>query len=373
MIQAKRVAFLARDLRGGGLERVVINLLASLSEQGVELDLVLASQEGAFVDQLPKSVRVIPLNVQVNNSTKGSFNLLLPLIQYLRKERPIALVSHLVFINSIAVLAKQLSGIPGQVVLVEHLPLFQNSTADVPQSRLIKLMMQWLYPHADAVVSVAEKMATQLKTDLKLKDSIVRVIENPVIDETLYQRSGEPCNHPWFKPDQPPVFLAVGRFTAQKDFATLMDAFARVRKTREARLIVLGDGPLRAALTQQIQALGIEADVDLPGFEPNPYKFMRQATVFVLSSRWEALPTVLIEAMGCGCQVVSTDCPFGPKEILAEEKYGRLVPMQDAIALSTAMQDSLDHPIPKTAIEQRAATFSRDRATSRYLDLLGLS
>ncbi|MBE9010825.1 glycosyltransferase, partial [Pseudanabaenaceae cyanobacterium LEGE 13415] len=224
-----------------------------------------------------------------------------------------------------------------------------------------------------AVVSVSEAMATQLKSDLKLKDSIVQVIENPVIDETLYQRSWEPCDHPWFKPNEPPVFLAAGRLTAQKDFATLIDAFARVRQSREARLIVLGEGHDRAALTQQIQALGIETDVDLPGFEPNPYKFMRQATVFVLSSRWEALPTVLIEAMGCGCQVISTDCPFGPREILAGGEYGWLVPMQDAIALSIAMQESLDQPIAKDAIEQRAAMFSRDRATSQYLNLLGLA
>ncbi|MGG6269753.1 glycosyltransferase [Leptolyngbya sp. AN03gr2] len=369
----KRVAFLARDLQGGGLERIVLNLLTSLSEQGVELDLVVASLEGAFVDRIPESVRVISLNVQINNSTKGSLKLLLPLIQYLRKERPIALVSHLVFINSIVVLAKKLSGVRCQLVLVEHLPLFQNLSIDVPQSRTIKKIMQWFYPHADAVVSVGEAMATQLKTDLKLKDSIVHVIENPVIDQSLYQRSLEPCDHPWFKPEQPPVFLAAGRFTAQKDFATLIDAFARVRRTREARLVILGDGQLRAAHTQQIQALGIEADVDLPGFEPNPYPFMRQATVFVLSSRWEALPTVLIEAMGCGCQVISTDCPFGPKEILAEGKYGRLVPMQDAIALSVAMQESLDHPIPKTELEQRAALFSHDRAVSGYLNLLRLS
>ncbi|MBE9012337.1 glycosyltransferase, partial [Pseudanabaenaceae cyanobacterium LEGE 13415] len=141
MPQTKRIAFLARDLKGGGLERIVIQLLTSLSEQGVELDLVLASFEGAFVDHLPKSVRVIPLNVQINSSTKSSFNLLLPLIQYLRKERPAALVSHLIFINSIAVLAKQLSSIPCQLVLVEHLPLFQNLATDAPQSRVIKWMI----------------------------------------------------------------------------------------------------------------------------------------------------------------------------------------------------------------------------------------
>ncbi|BAU11924.1 glycosyl transferase, group 1 family protein [Leptolyngbya sp. NIES-3755] len=373
MNQTKRVAFLARDLRGGGLERIVINLLTSLSERGIELDLVLASLEGAFVDQLPRSVRVIPLNVDLDTSTSDSFKLLLPLIQYLQQERPIAFVSHLVFVNSIAVLAKQLSGIRCQLVLVEHVPLFQSSATDIPQSRLIKSMMQWFYPHADTVVAVSEAMAMHLRTDLNLKDSIVQVIENPVIDESFYQRSLLPCDHSWFKPGQPPVFLAAGRFTAQKDFATLIDAFARVRKTREACLVILGDGQLRAAFMQQIRELGIEADVDLPGFEPNPYPFMRHATAFVLSSRWEALPTVLIEAMGCGCQVISTDCPFGPKEILAEGKYGRLVPMQDAIALSTAMQESLDHPIPKTELEQRAALFSRDRAVSRYLNLLGFA
>ncbi|NJS16372.1 MAG: glycosyltransferase [Nostocaceae cyanobacterium CSU_2_110] len=174
----------------------------------------------------------------------------------------------------------------------------------------------------------------------------------------------------WFEKNSPPVFLAVGRLTEQKDFSTLIKAFSLVRKEKLARLIILGEGEARGQLEATIKNLGISEDVLLPGFTDNPYAYMYNANAFVLSSRWEGLPTVLIEAMACGCPVVATDCPSGPQEILAAGKYGELVCCGDVLALSKAMLNVLDNPINSEILTQRTQDFSFDKAVSRYLELI---
>jgi glycosyltransferase involved in cell wall biosynthesis len=211
-------------------------------------------------------------------------------------------------------------------------------------------------------------MADQLRTDLNLKN--LTVICNAVVDETLYEKAQEPIDHPWLQPDQPPVFLGVGRFTTQKDFSTLIRAFSIVRRQMPARLIILGDGSLRSRLEALIQELNLDEDVALPGFELNPYRYMSRAAVLVLSSRWEALPTVLIEAMACGCQLVATNCPHGVGEILADGTYGRLVPPENPIALAEAMKQAIESPINPALLKSRAADFSIDQAASQYLSLI---
>jgi glycosyltransferase involved in cell wall biosynthesis len=156
----------------------------------------------------------------------------------------------------------------------------------------------------------------------------------------------------------------------QKDQATLLRAFARVRARRPARLLILGEGNQRLALEALARELGIAADVRMPGFVPNPLAYMRRAAVFVLSSAWEGLPTVLIEALACGCPVVSTDCPAGPAEILDYGRYGRLTPVGDVEALAAAITASVEDGPDRTALEQRALAFSAERAAVAYIGLL---
>jgi glycosyltransferase involved in cell wall biosynthesis len=165
---------------------------------------------------------------------------------------------------------------------------------------------------------------------------------------------------------EPPVILGVGRLTVQKDFPTLIRAFARVRQKRNARLLILGEGELRSELNALVAELGLQADVALPGFVENPFVFMRHASLFVLSSAWEGFGNVLVEAMACGMPVVSTDCPSGPAEILQNGKWGRLVPVGDVQALSEALLATLEestHP----DVAARAAECSVDRAVEGYL------
>jgi glycosyltransferase involved in cell wall biosynthesis len=151
---------------------------------------------------------------------------------------------------------------------------------------------------------------------------------------------------------------------------TLLDAFAVLRARRPVRLVVLGEGDLRRTLAKQIRRLGIEEDVAFPGFVDNPFRYMAAASLFVLSSRWEGLPGVLIQALACGCPVVSSDCPSGPREILADGRYGELAPVDDAPALADAMDRTLDRPRNSEALIERAEQYSIDRSVERYLSLL---
>jgi glycosyltransferase involved in cell wall biosynthesis len=194
-------------------------------------------------------------------------------------------------------------------------------------------------------------------------------VHNPIVTTDLRAKAEAPLEHPWFEPDQAPVVLGVGRLSPQKDFATLIRAFARVRMHRPARLMILGHGPERASLEALALAQGLADSVLLPGWVTNPYAFMARAGVFVLSSRWEGLPSVLIEALVCGTPVVATDCLSGPREILEDGRYGRLVPVGDEEALAAAIDAALAGevpPPPATSWEP----YELDRVVSRYLEVL---
>ena len=197
----------------------------------------------------------------------------------------------------------------------------------------------------------------------------VCVICNPVVTPEIFSKAQEPVDHPWFAPGQPPVVLGAGRLTIQKDFPTLIRAFALVRAQRRARLMILGEGEERPKLEALVRELGLEEDMALPGFAGNLYAYMARAAVFVLSSRWEGFGNVLVEAMALGTPVVSTDCPSGPAEILERGKWGKLVPVGDIVALSAGVVAELDNP-SLSDVARRAQDFSLDRIVGQYLELL---
>lgn len=363
-----RIAFLIAGHRTGGDTRVVLNLVNQFAKKNLSVDLILASAAKIPSDRIPASIRIIDLQSPVTARTLSALKLLPGLIRYLRREKPSVLVANLVFTNAIVVLAKLLAFSPVKLVLVEHLALSTNAS-DAPQSRFILRLMRLFYPMADAVVSVSAQMAKQLETELHL-DRNLKIIHNPVVDDALHRQAQVPLDHAWLQPNQPPVFLGVGRLAVQKDFETLIRAFALLREAMPARLIILGEGALHEQLKALIKELGIEADVQLPGFVANPYPYMRRASTFVLSSRWEALPTVLIEAIACRCQVVATDCPYGAREILDDGAIGQLVEIADPIALAQAMARSIQAPIDLEVLQQRAKDFSVDRVAAQYFELI---
>lgn len=359
----KKVAIFLPSLRGGGAERVMVNLARGLAELGLQVDLVLARAEGPLLDEVPKEVRVVDLGAKrVLYSLPG-------LVRYLRRERPSAMLSALDHANVVALWAKKLAGVPTRVVLsVHNPPSLDTANAQTFRAKLMPLWGQIFYPWAHTVVAVSQGVAKDLVQLTGLPMDKVKVIYNPAVTPELLAKAEEPLDHPWFQPGEPPVILGAGRLTAQKDFPTLIRAFALVRRKLPSRLMILSEGEERPRLEALVQELGLEADVALPGFVDNPYKYMKHAGVFVLSSKYEGFGLVLVEAMACGTPVIATDCPSGPAEILEGGKWGRMVPMGNADALAQAILRTLKTPI-SVGIEN-TERYMLDYAVARYAEVM---
>lgn len=362
----QRIALFVPSLRGGGAERVMVTLANNFAERGLTVDLVLVKAEGPYLSEVNSKVRIFDLN-----ASRVALSLL-PLIRYLQCEQPDAMLSALNHVNIIAVIAKKLSRAKTRLVVSERSTL---STAALSSAKNLDRLMPWLmrlsYPSADAVVSVSSGSANALSDNIGLKREAISVIYNPVDCNHIRNLSLTSIDHPWFAAGQPPVILAVGRLTPAKDYPTLIRAFVRLRQQRAARLLILGEGELRSELESQISQTGLNEDIALPGFVENPFSYMRRAAVFVMSSAWEGLPSALIQAMACGTPVVSTNCESGPSEILENGKWGRLVPVGKAEALSVAITETLNenkHP----TVSLRADDFSISKALYGFSNVLGI-
>ena len=358
-----RIACFLPTLGGGGAERAALHIAAGLAERGLDVDLVLLRAEGPLVANLPSNVRVVVLEKPRMILALGA------LARYLRVERPDALISQIHYANLAAIVARRIARMTMPLVCVEH----TNITTDTLLLRreyALPFLIRRLYPFADAIAGVSDGVARDLESVLRWSPRSVSTLHNPIVNAAMVAQAEMPVEHPWFAPDAPPVVLAVGRLHPVKDFPTLLRAFASIRRERETRLMILGEGAERERLEALARELGIAEAVALPGFLPNPYRFMRRASVLVLSSRSEGLPTVLVEAMACGCPVVSTNCPNGPDEILVSGKYGPLVPVGDVDALANAIRRTLDSPLPGDCLRERAKDFSFEASIDDYLRLL---
>lgn len=361
----RRIALFLPSLHGGGAERVMLNLARGFAERGFKVDLVMARAEGPYLSQLIPSVRVVDLGAsRVLTSLPG-------LVRYLRRERPKALLSALEHANVVALWASKFAVRSTRVVVTVHSTLSRaTANAQDLKNQLIPYLLRRFYPWADAIVTVSKGVAEDLQLLVPASRQKIRVIYNPIVTPELLTAGQEPLEHPWFAPGEPPVILGVGRLTQAKDYPTLIKAFALVRRERPARLVILGEGEERPKLEAVVRELGLEQDVALPGFVENPYKYMKKAGVFVLSSQWEGLPTVLIEALALGTPVISTDCKSGPAEILERGLWGRLVPVGDTCQMAGAIYEALQDNRGKGV--GRAMAFSLDVITERYIKLLGM-
>lgn len=360
-----RVTFFMPTLGGGGAERVTVNLVQEFANRGFDIDLVLVRAEGAYLSEVPSAVRIIGL---------GASRILasLPqLVTYFREEQPDAFLSALESANIVALWAHRWAGSDARIVVATHNTLSVIArNARRLQDRVVPFLARRFYPWADGVVTVSEGAAEDLRRVANLPEDHVRVIYNPIVTPELLARTKEEGNHPWLQSKERPVVLGIGRLTSQKNFPLLLRAFAEVRRQREARLIILGEGEDRGDLGALAKRLDIDSDVDLPGFVDNPLAYLREASVFALSSNFEGLPTVLIEALACGCPIVSTNCPSGPEEILEGGQWGTLVPTGDKDKLAAAIIETIDSPRRSGELRERAQAFSDSRAVDQYLDVL---
>ena len=359
------VSIFLPSLRGGGVERLALNLAQRFVERGYKVDLLLVQCEGPFLSQVPENINVVDLKAG------RVFMSLLTLVRYLRKERPIALLSAMDHSNIIALLAKRLSRIQVRTVVSIHNTFSMSMKCSNGRARLIPYIARWCYGWADGIIAVSRGVADDLSNTIGLSRKKISVIYNPVIIPEIFKMAKEPVEHPWFNVGEPPVVLSVGRLTKQKDYPTLLYAVSQVITECPIRLIILGEGNERFVLEAMVRDLGLEDVVSFFGFAKNPYAYMSKAAVFVLSSAWEGFGNVLVEAMAVGTPVVATNCPNGPAEILENGKYGRLVPVGNTKALAEGIIATLDcSSADIEALGHRAKEFSYEVAADQYLEVL---
>jgi glycosyltransferase involved in cell wall biosynthesis len=366
MTERAPLALFLPTLEEGGAERVVVNLAGGLAARGFRTDLVLAQAEGPYLTQVPAGVRVVDLKAPRVLLSLG------PLTKYLERERPVAVLAGLDHANLVAMAAARGASVRPRVVISIHNTISRSlQDASGLKERAIPWLLGRLHRWADSIVAVSAGVADDFARVTHVPRGRIQVIFNPVITPALWQAVAEPPPHPWFADPSPPIVLGVGRLRRQKNFPALIDAFAEVRRTREARLVILGEGPDRAALESLIRARGLQDSVAMPGFLDNPYACMARAAVFVLSSDWEGLPTVLIESLAVGTPVVSTDCESGPREILRDGALGELVPVGDVRALARSISKVLAAARAVPPVEM-LRPFTLDTVLDDFQRVLGL-
>ena len=383
-----------------------LHLAEAFTARGLKVELVLGERVGALADEVPLDLPTVELGraglldarLAALRAAPGELGLLarpvlltrkppptlpfLPgLARYLRHRRPRAVLAATPYENLEALRARRLARCSGRtrVVISEHNNIARNLLDSKEWSRrhLVALLRR-AYPEAEGIVAVSNGVADQIAATTGLPRDRITTIHNPVVTPALLARAAQPTEEPWLAPGEPPLVMGAGRLVRQKDFPTLIRAFALARARRPPlRLLIAGGADSephtrarQAELMALASSLGVADAVRLPGHLRNPVALMARAALFVLSSRWEGFGNVLVEALACGTPVVSTDCPSGPAEILEGGRFGRLVPVGDAEALAEAILATLDQPTDPALLRSRAGDFTVDRAADSYLGLL---
>ncbi|MEX1268586.1 MAG: glycosyltransferase [Balneolaceae bacterium] len=359
------IGLLAATLDGGGAERMLVNLANSLAQKKIRVTFYLVNKKGPFLAEVSDDVQVVDL--QAKSGVKSVF---FKLRKILKQNRPDIIISTQPHVNTILGLAG--IGLRSKPVLV-----FREANTPSVKYSDYGFFPRWAYKKghtlADHNIAVSDGVKQDMTGYYGLDPAKVTRIYNPLIDETVYDKAREAADHPWISGGGV-LIMAMGRIVPQKDYLTLIRAFSLMNKPAEARLLILGetenDNIYTARVRELIDQLGLQDSVELAGFKDNPFSYLSRASLFVLSSRFEGLPGSLVQAMACGCPVVSTDCPWGPSEILAEGKYGKLVPVGDEEALAQAMAAILDEQHNPQKVIKRAEEFSVENASAQYLSLV---
>lgn len=361
---ARNLVIYLPSFAGGGAERLHINLAPELIKLGYDVTFLVNLKEGALCDLLPPNVKLVCLNAR---NTRES---IIPLYRFLREHKPDILLCNLDICNMSGLMMRLAPWIQTKIITTFH--SIPSSVAKIEQTlsrRAKSLFFRIFLRLSHAIIGVSKGVQRDVAITTGIPLSRIHAVYNPVITDTFLRKIRAETAQILERKKPPPLVLAAGRFVEAKDFATLISAFALVRATRECRLIILGEGPLREKLQDQINALGLQDSVSLPGFIANPVASFCSADVFVLCSLYEGLGNVLIEALACGTPVVSTDCPSGPAEILENGKYGQLVPVGNPKALAEAILSTLENPLPKEMLRERGLYFTAERAARHYHDV----
>lgn len=359
----KKLAIYLPDLSGGGVERMRLALIPYFQNAGYQIDLVLQQKQGALVPQIPGGVTVIDL---ASSSTLRSFP---KLWGYWHRKKPDVFLSALGHNNLLACFIKSVSQTKTRLIVSQHNAMSAEVERGSWKYKLLPLLSKYLLPCADSIIAVSNGVADDLANCCSIARHRISTIYNPVIDNGFDDRAQKEVNHPWFNQNETSVILAAGRLTPQKDFATLIRAFSILRRTMTAKLLILGEGEQRSELEFLITELGLGQDIQLIGYCQNPLPYMRQASLFVLSSRYEGFGNVLVEALACGTPVISTDCPHGPAEICSGLPYDALCEVGQPEKLAKLMIRTLNSKLAPDALKEYTKPYMAECSAQHYLSV----
>lgn len=364
--QKCKVTVLSFSFTHGGVQKVMTILANALAKLGFDVTLLVMIDEGPYRDMVSRSVKIKSCNAP-SARYRYAFT---RLYRYFKEERPDVFISSA--FNDAALLARMFARNRCRFISTIHGSILTE--INVGWRSLRKRSVLWLSKilknKNDAIVTISKDMAKEM-ISLGMPEEKMHVIYNPVITDDTPSKAAETIDHPWFVEKSSPIIFTAGHLSMQKDHETLIRAFAAARRSVDARLAIAGDGDLRDHLLSLADDLGVREYVDLLGYVGNPFPYMSAADLFVLSSRTEGLPTVIIESMFCGTPIVSTDCPTGPRELLDGGRYGDLVPVGDVRALADAIVKNLSDPTASGDIlRDRAMAYTDRSAAEQYASLI---
>ncbi len=363
----KKIAIFIPSLRGGGVEKSMVNLANAIVKRGVSVDLLVTNAVGPNLVNISKQVNLI--NFKKNHVCLCLFRL----IDYLKHNSPCSLLSAMTHVNVIALLANILTGRSTRIIISVRTYLSASLYEEKKiKSKIVLFLSKYLYRGANKIVAVSQNVAKDVINLYKLPESMLRTIYNPILTRELFELAERKIDHDWLREEcECPLILSVGRLEEVKNFELLIKAFAiLIKQVSTARLLILGEGTLRPKLEKLISNLNMSDRVVLPGYVNNPYVFMKNCSLFVLSSRYDGLPGALIGALALSPRIVTTDCPGGSREILANGKYGKLVAVDDVEELANSMLETLQSKPKRCSDDVHLAKFKPETVVQQYLQIL---
>jgi glycosyltransferase involved in cell wall biosynthesis len=359
-LKNKKIAFFIPALRGGGAEKVFVNIINYLKRDGFDVTLIVMEKEGPYLQVLHENIPAEEI---------GSFEplALIRLVLLLNKKEYDTIISALPASNLLNCMAKIISK-RFVSIITEHafFSVYSHITRRI-KTRIRVFLMRLCYSKADKAIAVSRGAAEDLASQTGLRMENIEVIYNPLDLNDIEKKSKQQPDHSWLKKKTSPVLVSVCRLEPPKDFDTLFDAMTQIP---DCRLIVLGEGYLEERLRRQVQNMNLQDRIDFSGFVENPYAYMAASDGLILSSDFEGFGYVLVEAMAVGTSVVSTNCPGGPAEILDNGKYGHLTRPRDANSLAHAIEKTLDTPHDRELLRARAQEFSIDKIIEQYITVI---
>jgi len=354
-----KITFFIPNLEVGGAEKVTVNLLKWLNRDNFSPQLLLQEKKGYHLGAVPRDVFVADF------SGSNLFFCFLKLMAYLKEDRPDVFVSVFPRFSVVSILAKIFSKSPVKLIIVEH-SIFSSTAVNARTffrrfvaKFMFPFLMRHLYKFSEAIICVSKGVAEDISKIIGLTNKI-KIIYNPIISDEIYRLSKDPIDEAYAEREGMPVVLAVGRLAIAKDYPTLLKAFQIVSKSIPTKLVILGSGEEQRKLVEFVRKLKISDRVYFLGLQENPYKFMANASVFVLSSKQEGFSTVIVEAMACGLPVVSTDCKSGPSEIITDMQSGFLVKVGDSRMMANAIIEVLEDRDLRDRFSKRGRERAKD-------------